>query len=187
MNEKITIDLSKSYNLLHPRNTVLITSRGEDDRTNIVAIAWCMPVSIHPPLVVMSVDTGHYSNDLIQESGEFVVNIPTMDVVTETLLCGRMSGRNVDKFEASHFTPMKGAKVRTPLIKECVAHLECKLVRRMPLEDVNLYIGEVVAASANRGSLINNVIDVEKVRLVFHIGKDEFVTNDSRVVTPKSS
>lgn len=185
MVEKVEVDLPKSYRLLHPRNTVLITCMGGDGRANIVAIAWCMPVSIDPPLVLMSVGKRSYSNGLIQESGEFVVNVPTMEIVEETLLCGRVSGRDADKFKASRLTSMQGEKVKAPLIKECVGHLECKLVRQLPLEESVLYIGEVVAASVDRGIFVNDEFDVEKVRLVLHIGEDDFVTNDSRVVTPR--
>lgn len=90
-----------------------------------------MPVSINPPLLAVSIAPRRHSYKLIQETKEFVINIPTMKFVKETLFCGRKSGRDVDKFKETKLTPLPAKTVKAPIIKECVAHLECKLYKRI--------------------------------------------------------
>ncbi|UCB61089.1 MAG: flavin reductase, partial [Candidatus Bathyarchaeota archaeon] len=85
---KVSIRPSKAYRCLHPMHTVLVTC-GKVGETNIITLAWAMPTSIKPPLVAMSIRPTRHSYKLIKKTREFVVNIPTMDIVTETLFCGR--------------------------------------------------------------------------------------------------
>ena len=184
MVEKVNVDLSASHHLLHPRNTVLVSCIGKDGKANIVTLAWCMPTSINPPLVAISITPGKHSHRLIQESGEFVVNIPTMDIVKETLICGNVSGRTVNKFRRAKLTPIPAQKVRAPLIKECIAHLECRLSQQVTTGEQTLFVGEVLTASANEG-VFTDVFDVKKVNVILHVGGDAFVTSTSEVIIPR--
>lgn len=182
--ETVEVDSELAYRFLHPRHTVLVTCVDKAGKANIITLAWSMPTSINPPMVVISMAPKRYSHKLIEETGEFVINVPTMKIVRQTLFCGRISGVECDKFKEAPLTAMPAKKVRPPIIKECVAHLECKLVQTIPTGDHTLFIGEVVAAYVNRG-VFTETLNVKKVKPVFHMGGDSFVTISPRVVMPR--
>ncbi len=181
---KVSVDISSAYRLLHPRNVVLVSCIDKQGKTNIVTLAWSMPTSFNPPMLVISVSPMRYSHKIIRETGEFVVNIPTMDIAKEVLFCGRTTGRMHDKFKETRLTPMPAAKVKPPIIKECVAHLECRLHREITTGDHTLFVGEVSAAYANEG-VFDGRFNLEKVKLVYHVGGDDFVSLAPEIITPR--
>lgn len=161
--------------LLHPCRAVLVTCGVE--KPNIIAIAWIMPVSRDPPLLALAVSPKRYSHKLIVEGGEFVVNVPPFELKEEVLFCGRKSGRDVDKFEASGLTKEPSKEVRVPRIKECIAFMECKLEMVVPAGDHDIFIGRVLHACARKGLLAKSgVWDLDEVRPLLHLGRDKFVT-----------
>jgi len=92
--DEVNINPSSTYKLLHPMHTVLVSCVGEDGKPNIITLAWAMPTSVNPPLVAISIRPERHSYAVMEESKEFVVNIPTMKILKETLFCGRRSGRD---------------------------------------------------------------------------------------------
>ena len=181
--EKVEIPLSSSYRLLHPRLTVLVSCVDKAGKANAITLAWSMPVSINPPIVAISVAPKRYSHQLIEETKEFAINIPTMDIVRETLFCGRRSGRTHDKFKETRLTTLTAKLVKPPIIKECVAHLECKLEEQVTVGDHTLFIGRVVTAYTDKG-IFDEKFDVKKVKPVYHMGGDDFVTLSTQIVSP---
>jgi flavin reductase (DIM6/NTAB) family NADH-FMN oxidoreductase RutF len=144
MSEKTNVEFSSAYRLLHPMHTVLVSCIGKAGKPNVLPLAWAMPTSHDPPLVAVSIGLSRYSHVLIEETREFVVNLPTVDIVKETLACGRTSGRNHDKFTETGLTPLPARKVKAPIVKECVAHLECKLHSQFKKGDHTLFVGEII-------------------------------------------
>lgn len=132
--------------LLFPTVATLVTCVDGEGRTNIITLGWSMKTSHDPPMVAISVKPSRYSHDLIASSGEFVLAIPTIEIVEELHYCGRHSGRDVYKFEVTGLTPAPAEKVRAPLIEECPANLECRLVSQLTTGDHTIFVGEVVAA-----------------------------------------
>ncbi len=183
MSEKIDVKFSSAYRLLHPMHTVLLSCVGKTGKPNVLPLAWAMPTSRDPALVAVSVAPTRYSHGLIEETGEFVVNLPTVDIIKETLACGRTSGRNSDKFVETGLTPLPARKVKAPIIKECIAHLECKLHSQFKTGDHTVFVGEVIEAYANKG-IFTDKYDVEKARMLFHLGGNVFATLDPNVYTP---
>jgi flavin reductase (DIM6/NTAB) family NADH-FMN oxidoreductase RutF len=182
--KKVEVNSELAYRFLHPRHTVLVTCVNKAGKSNIITLAWSMPTSINPPMVVIGIAPKHYSHKLIEETGEFVINVPTMKIVRQTLFCGRISGVECDKFKEAPLTATPAKKVRPPIIKECVAHLECKLVQTIQTGDHTLFVGEVVAAYVKRG-VFKKTFNVNKVKPVLHMGGDSFVTVSPKVVTPR--
>lgn len=182
--EELNVNPSSAYKLLHPMHTVLVSCVGKNGKPNIITLAWAMPTSINPPLVAISIAPKRHSHTLIEQTKEFVVNIPTMKILTETLFCGRRSGRNYDKFKKVGLTPLPARKVKPPIIKECVAHLECKLHSQFSTGDHTIFVGEIVEAYANR-EVFTDRYDLEKARMIFHLGGNDFATLEPRVFTPK--
>lgn len=178
------VNLKLACRLLHPRNTALLTCVDKGGKANIITLAWLMPVSINPPLIAVSIAPKRYSHKLIEESGEFVINIPTIELIEETFYCGSISGRKADKFKETGLTPIPAKKVKSPAIKECIAHLECIVQQKIPAGDHTIFIGEVVAAYANK-EVFDEAFDVKRAKIIYHIGGNEFTTHIDEVVTPK--
>jgi flavin reductase (DIM6/NTAB) family NADH-FMN oxidoreductase RutF len=183
MSEKINVEFSSAYRLLHPMHTILVSCVGKTGKPNIITLAWAMPTSHNPPLVAISMGPTKYSHALIEETGEFVVNFPTVGIVKETLACGRTSGRNHDKFSETDLTPLPARKVKAPIIKECIAHLECKLHSQFKTGDHTVFVGEIIEAYANKG-VFTDKYNLDKARMLFHLGGNVFATLDPRLYTP---
>jgi len=139
--------------LVYPTPVVLVTSVDENGRPNICTLAAVGILSGKPPHVGISIRPSRYSHGLISRTKEFVVNIPTTDIVRETDYCGVVSGRTVDKFREAKLTQMKAKKVRPPIIKECPVSLECKLKDVIKLGSHDLFIGEVVNVDVDESVL----------------------------------
>ncbi|MFQ6080045.1 MAG: flavin reductase family protein [Candidatus Bathyarchaeia archaeon] len=182
--KKVEVDLFSAYRLLHPRHVVLVSCIDRAGKANIITLAWSMPTSIRPPMLAVSISPKRYSHQLIRETGEFAVNIPSMDIVKETLLCGRITGREYDKFKEARLTPLPSKMIQPPIIKECVAHLECKLRQQISTGDHTLFIGDVLAAYANEGVFQRGKVVLERVKLICHLGGDDFVVLSPEVITP---
>lgn len=182
--DEAKISPSSGYKLLHPMHTVLVSCVGKSGKPNIITLAWAMPTSISPPLVAISIRPERHSYTLIEESKEFVVNIPTMKILKETLFCGRRSGRDHDKFQETGLTPSPARKVKPPVIKECIAYLECKLYSEFATGDHTILIGKIVEAYADKEAFTDKY-DLEKARMIFHLGGNDFVTHEPKVFTPK--
>lgn len=181
---KADVALSSAYRLLHPKHVVLVSCVDRAGKANVITLAWCMPASIHPPLLAISIAPKRYSHKLIEETKEFVVNVPTMDILKETLFCGRRTGRIYDKFKETRLTPLPAKMVQPPIIKECVAHLECKLHQQITTGDHTLFVGEILAAYADEG-IFNGKYNLRKVKPVYHMGGDDFTTLVPEIITPR--
>jgi len=145
--------VKKPFVALRPVPVVLV-SCGHGEQANIITIAWTGILCSSPPHVGIGVRSDRHSHSLIQETGEFVVNIPSEGLLDEVEYCGFVSGRDADKFAEGGLTPAPGSAIQTPVIAECPINLECRLVHRLPLGSHDLFVGEVVAVQ-----LSENVLD----------------------------
>jgi len=161
---KKELPLSEFLTASPPSVVVLATCMDREGNANIITLGMYMPISFNPPLVCLGISPKRYSHDLIAGSEEFVVNVPPVDIVDETHLCGIKSGRDLNKFKETGLTLLPAHKVRPPLIKECYGHLECKLVQSHTAGDHTIFIGEVVRASINENSLTDGRQDPLKAK-----------------------
>jgi flavin reductase (DIM6/NTAB) family NADH-FMN oxidoreductase RutF len=174
---KVEIPGPKAYRLLYPRHVVLVSCIDPaTEKPNIITLAWSTPLSMDPPLVGISVAPKRYSHGLIQESKEFVINVPPMEILQKVAGCGSVSGRSVDKFSRFGLTPKRAKVVKAPAIEECFAHLECRLVDQVKTGDHTLFIGEVVAAYASEEAFDGNLISVKGIRGVYQVGGQTYCT-----------
>jgi flavin reductase (DIM6/NTAB) family NADH-FMN oxidoreductase RutF len=137
MTDKVKVSSSSISKLLHPMHTVLVSCMGKNARAHIITLAWAMPTSINPPMVTVSITPRRYSPSLIEDTHEFVVNIPTLDILKETQFCGKVSGRDHDKFKETGLTPAPTRKVKPPIIRECVAKRMCCALRMHVVQPVS--------------------------------------------------
>lgn len=138
-------ELRKLSEALYPVPVVLVTCTDSSGKSNIITIAWAGVACSDPPTIGIAIRPGRYSHGIIKQGGEFVVNVPSMDILKETDGCGVVSGRDVDKFEKFGLTQVPSAKVKPPLIKECPVNIECRVKNVVSLGAHDLFLGEVVA------------------------------------------
>jgi len=179
---KTIVDLSSAYRFLYPRQVVLVSCADKTGKTNIITLAWSMPASINPPMLIVGIGPKRYSHALIEETEEFVVNVPTMEILRETLFCGRRTGREYSKFEETGLTPLPAKIVKPAIVKECVSHLECRLHQQLTTGDHTLFIGKVLAAYADKEAF-DERYDLQKVKPIYHMGGDDFLTISPKIVT----
>ncbi|NHR06018.1 flavin reductase family protein [Chromobacterium haemolyticum] len=149
MSRLLAVDLAKSYRLLNHGPTVLVSSAA-GERSNVMAAAWAMPLDFDPPKVAVVIDKATHTRELIEASGEFVLNVPCRAQAAEVLRAGGTDGRQVDKFTHSGLSRLPSQRVGAPRVDGCIAYLECKVISE-PLNQqrYDLFIGEVVAAEAD--------------------------------------
>ena len=141
-----------SSEALYPVPVVLVSCQAQDT-ANIITIAWCGVVCSKPHLLSISIRPSRYSHKIISQAGDFVINIPSQDLLKETDLCGNVSGRDKDKFELCKFTKTSPSVVHSPIIKECPVNIECKLVKTLNMGAHDMFIGMVVKVRADESVL----------------------------------
>jgi flavin reductase (DIM6/NTAB) family NADH-FMN oxidoreductase RutF len=137
--------LSRVYRLLEPGPVVLVTTAGKG-RANIMTMSWHTMLEFEPPLVGCVISDRNFSFGLLKASRECVLNIPTVELAEQVVGCGNTSGASVEKFAAFHLTPVAASRVKAPLIGECYANLECRLVDGSMVAKYSFFILEVVKA-----------------------------------------
>jgi len=177
---KIEISKDRATRLMSSGNVVLVTSAYKD-KTNIITLAWKTPLSHKPPLVGISIAKAHFSCELIEKSEEFIVNIPDLDLLKIVVFCGKVSGRDVDKFKETKLTPLKANRlINTPLISECIGNLEVILRDIREYGDHKFFVGEIIYAQAEEG-LFDQTWNVDRTRLIYHLGGSFFTSSDKMI------
>jgi len=162
MPDKVALTPSLAH--IHAWSLVLATCADEQGRPNIITLGAASPCSARPPTIGLAVAPARYSHGLIKERGEFGANIPRRADLERADLCGCVSGREVDKFAETGFTPMPAEKISVPLIAECPINFECRLVHTVELGSHDWFIGEIVAVHAD-ADILNEAhtrIDLDK-------------------------
>jgi len=145
MARKREFPLAQVYGLLEPGPVVLVTT-ARAGRANIMPMSWHTMMEFVPPLVGCVISNQNYTFNVLRATGECGINIPTVELARKVVACGNASGQHVDKFKTFGLTPMAGRVVKAPLIAECYANLECRVVDRRLVAQYNFFILEVVKA-----------------------------------------
>lgn len=159
---------------IYPTPAALITSVDKDGNPNIITLAEVFNISINKPVIVgIAMRKATYSHSLISKTKEYVVNMPTVDLIDKVLACGNVSGRDVNKFEKTGLTPLPAIKVTPPLIAECPMNLECKVLDIQEIGDHDLFLGEVLVEHVDEEILDENgKISFEKLSgFAFNLGE----------------
>ena len=143
-------ELWKPGNMLYPLPAVMVSLADQEGHPNIITLAWVGTVCTNPPMVSISVRPERYSYPILKETGEFVVNLTTESMAWATDYCGVRSGRDVDKFTQAGLPTFPAEKIGAPLVRDCVAWLECRVIPEANNQQrYDLFIAEVVAAWAD--------------------------------------
>ncbi len=135
---------------------VALVSVGDGTKANIITISWTANLSSRPPRIGISVVPKRHSYDLLQRFGNFVINIPSADQMDAVMICGTKSGKNINKFEATGFTPISSTKISSPMISECPLNIECKTWKVIEVGSHHLFIGDVVVVHIDEAVLDAN-------------------------------
>ena len=153
--------------LLSPVPAVMVSCATKEGRPNIITIAWAGTICSDPPLLSISIRPERNSYAIINESREFVVNVPSEKELPALDYCGVASGRDVNKFEKTGLTAAPASKVSAPIIAECPLNIECRVRRVIELGTHAMFIAEIVAVQVS-ADLVNPVgrLALEKAGLV---------------------
>ncbi len=163
------LKLSKAFTLMESGPVVLVTTN-DGQTNNIMTISWTMVLDFTP---VFAITTGewNYSFAALRKTRECVIAIPTVDMLDKVVGIGTCSGKDTDKFSRFRLTPVPGKTVRSPLIKECLANIECKVVDIVAKHNIVVLQGVAACTDATRS---------EK-RTVHAVGDGTFIVDGRRI------
>ncbi len=163
------MQLSKAFTLIESGPVVLVTT-SDGKKDNIMTISWTMVMDFTP---VFAITTGHwnYSYAALLKSKECVISVPTVDLLDKVVGVGTCSGADTDKFEKFGLTPLKGKYVRSPLIKECLANIECKVIDIVKKHNIVVLEGVAAYFDSSR----------KEKRTVHAIGDGTFIVDGRRL------
>ena len=167
--------LSRVYQLLEPGPVVMVTT-ARKGKANIMTMSWQTMMEFVPPLVGCVISGRNYSFEALTATKECVLNIPSVELAKQVVGVGNCSGKKVDKFEKFKLTPLPASQVAPPLIAECYANLECKVVDTRMVNKYNFFVLEVVKAWIDPS--------MKNPRMLHHQGKGVFTVAGETIKLP---
>lgn len=162
-----------------PVPPVLVTC-GDMEKPNVFTVAWTGTLCTQPPKTYISVRPERYSYNIIKESGEFVINLTTENIVRAVDYCGVKSGRNENKLEKTGLTPLPASVVAAPILEQSPLALECKVCDIVPLGSHDMFIADIVAVSADESYIDGSGrLALEKAGLVAYAHGQYFALGKS--------
>lgn len=143
----------KPGNMLYPVPAVMVSCQRTGEKPNIITIAWTGTVCTEPPMVYISLRKTRYSHAVIQETGEFVINLTTKQLVRAADFCGVRSGRDVDKFAETGLTPCSSMAVSCPGIAQSPVNIECRVESIQKLGSHDMFLARVVNVGVDESLL----------------------------------
>lgn len=140
---KKSFPLGKVYQLLEPGPVVLVTSNIKN-KANIMTMSWHTMMEFEPPLIGCIISNRNFSFEIIKKTKMCGINIPTVQLAKKVVACGNTTGRELDKFQKFKLTPVVASQINVPLVNECFAQLECKVVDAKMMNKYNFFVLQVV-------------------------------------------
>jgi flavin reductase (DIM6/NTAB) family NADH-FMN oxidoreductase RutF len=162
--------------------TYLIVA-GSIERPNPMTADWVIPLSFEPVLLGISIGHTRHTNKLIKEQRDFVVAVPTLELLRDVWIAGTTTGAKENKAERMSVTFIPSKKVKAPSIKECQANIECRVVNEVEVGDHTLFVGEILNVSYG-DAFKEGEVDIS-YNFIMHtsFGKS-FTTNSSEIFKP---
>lgn len=153
--------------MLNPVPAVLITSKNKEEKVNVFTVGWIGTACTRPPMISVAIRPERLSYEYIKENGEFVVNLPSKNMVREVDLCGVKSGRTLDKIKELNLSLGESENISVPYLDDCPVALECRVKNIIPLGSHDLFLAEVLSVHVEE-SLIDEKgkIHFEKANLI---------------------
>ena len=160
----------KPGNMLYPLPAVMVSVGDRDGNRNIFTVAWTGTVCTNPPMAYISVRPERYSYHMIEESGEFVINLTTEKLAQAADFCGVRSGRDLDKWKECRLTERMAHSLRyAPCIEESPVNIECRVVKTEKLGSHHMFLGEVTAVQVDDAYMDENgKFDLNRTGLIVY-------------------
>ena len=142
-------EIWKPGNMLYPVPAVLVTCRSRQGEDNVFTVAWTGTICSDPVMVSISVRKERHSYQMIKETGEFIINLTTKELVRAVDYCGVKSGRDTDKWKDMDLTKTEGSKVNVAAIQESPVFMECAVKECMELGSHDMFLANVLAVSVD--------------------------------------
>lgn len=156
----------KAGTLLAPIPPALV-SCGNVEKPNVMTAAWTGIIASDPALTYVSIRPSRYSHEIISQTKEFVINLPTYKMLEATDFCGVKSGRNTDKFKEMNLTAEKCSKISAPQIAESPISIECKVIETKTYGTHDMFLAEIVAVNVDDEYIDEKgALDIEKAGLL---------------------
>ncbi len=149
----------------------LIVSNTSDRGPNLMTAAWWMLAGYDPFRYLLSVDQKTFTYELIEENPEFVMAVPTTDLIDAVTLCGLVSGRDVDKLERLDLSTVPGLAVDVPLLADAVGNIECRVTESFESEGNTYYFASVEEAHVQPEGLEGRILSLDTEPLAY-MGSD---------------
>jgi flavin reductase (DIM6/NTAB) family NADH-FMN oxidoreductase RutF len=167
------LNINKAFTLIEPGPVVLVTTN-DGKKNNVMTISWTMVMDFTPQFAITT-GSWNYSFAALRKTKECVISIPTVDMIDKVIGIGTCSGSNTEKFEKFMLTPVKAKNIKAPLIKECLANIECKVVDIITKH--NILVLEGVAAYIDNS---------RKEKRTFHaVGDGTFIVDGRKISRKK--
>ncbi|MDO8647688.1 MAG: flavin reductase family protein [Candidatus Diapherotrites archaeon] len=136
-------EIDKAFWLLPPRPVVLVSTIDKKGNQNVAP--HCEFIKLYEGPFLIAIEKSHDTFKNILETKEFVVSIPTIDIAKKIAITGKPFPKGVSEFEKAGLTPLKASKVKAPLVKECCANFECKLIKELgSVGTESILVGEIL-------------------------------------------
>lgn len=142
--------------LLGPLPVVMVTAGDAEKESNIITIAWTGIVNTKPPMTYISVRPERYSYRMIDESGEFVINLVDRKMAEAADYCGVKSGKETDKWKETGLHKEVSEKVKCPQIAESPLSLECRVRDKIELGSHHMFLAEILCVRAREDIVDEN-------------------------------
>jgi flavin reductase (DIM6/NTAB) family NADH-FMN oxidoreductase RutF len=167
------LKISKAFTLMESGPVVLVTTN-DGNKDNVMTISWTMVLDF-TPVFAMTTGEWNYSFAALRKTRECVISIPTVDMLDKVVGIGTCSGADTDKFAEFKLTPEKARKVRAPLIRECLANIECNVVDIVKKHNIVVLEGVAAYFDASR----------KEKRTVHAVGDGTFIVDGRRLSRKK--
>ncbi|HTT08042.1 MAG TPA: flavin reductase family protein [Gammaproteobacteria bacterium] len=172
---KKTFPLSRVYRLLEPGPVVMVTT-AHKGRTNIMTMSWHTMIDFEPPIVGCVISNRNHTFRALMATKECVINIPTEELAKAAVGCGNTSGRKIDKFKTFGLTATAASRVSAPLIAQCYANLEARVIDARLANKYNFFIMEIVRAWIDPTR--------KRPRTIHHLGGGTFMVAGRTIKLP---
>lgn len=175
ISKKKTFPLAKVYQLLEPGPVVMV-STSRKGKANVMTMSWHMMIEFEPPLIGCVISNRNFTFDILKDTKECVINIPDVKLAPQVVGVGNTTGDKVDKFKKFQLTAEPASQVKAPLIAECFANLECKVIDMTMTSKYNIFILEVLKAWMTTSK--------KRQRTIHHCGNGNFIADGKQFKLP---
>jgi flavin reductase (DIM6/NTAB) family NADH-FMN oxidoreductase RutF len=176
--KKKEFPVAKVYSLLESGPVVMVTT-SRAGRPNVMSMSWHTMIEFVPPLIGCVISDANYTFNTLKATRQCVIAIPTVELAKKVVAVGKTSGRDTDKFKKTGLTPEPASIVKAPLIAECFANIECKVVDTALVNKYNFFILKAVKAWIDPAQ--------KEPKTIHHHGHGVFIVDGKKITVPFNS